>query len=252
MQIDETAHFVAKWLAREPEMQFAELFCPPDQKLRFRAWGALLHELREALFELSDARVTGVKLGWWAEEMFNMEQGAQRHPLTSALAGSAAPWRALGRALPAQAGIDERPVDANAAIDQLLPIARAVLAVEAGLFDSTVSPEAERSLSVHWLLQRLPRGLASEDQARIPMHLLARHGATIARIAAGEDAAVLRDWAGELADCLPERLPGAALITRSRHRFDKARLLRLAAGRGFTEAAPVKSLWHAWQAARNR
>lgn len=42
-------HFVAKWYAREPEMQFAEVFVPASEKLLFHVWGALLHELKHTL-----------------------------------------------------------------------------------------------------------------------------------------------------------------------------------------------------------
>ena len=75
---DASAHFVGKWLHREPEMVFAEVFCPNDDKLAFRAWGALLHELRESLFELSDPSVARIKTAWWAEEMIGLGQGRQR------------------------------------------------------------------------------------------------------------------------------------------------------------------------------
>jgi hypothetical protein len=66
LSADAIEHFVAKWHRREPEMALAEVFCAPEQRARFRAWGALVHELREAAFELSDARVTAVKSQWWA------------------------------------------------------------------------------------------------------------------------------------------------------------------------------------------
>src|SRR6476659_75647 len=91
--------FVGKWLAREPEMAIAEVFCPPESKPLYRAWGGLLHELREAAFELSDARVTEVKTAWWAEELMGVGQGRHRHPLTEVLVGHAAPWSEMGRSL---------------------------------------------------------------------------------------------------------------------------------------------------------
>src|SRR4249919_1668483 len=93
------AAFVGKWLTREPEMAIAEVFCSAERKPLYRAWGALLHELREAAFELSDVRVTEVKTAWWAEELIGVGQGRHRHPLTEILADRAAPWSALGRAL---------------------------------------------------------------------------------------------------------------------------------------------------------
>ncbi|MCX7041417.1 MAG: hypothetical protein NT117_01745, partial [Gammaproteobacteria bacterium] len=71
---DAAAHFVGKWLQREPEMVFAEVFCPAADKPAFRAWGALLHELRESLFELSDPGVARIKTAWWAEELIGLGQ----------------------------------------------------------------------------------------------------------------------------------------------------------------------------------
>lgn len=248
---DGRAHFVSKWRQREPEMQFAEVFCPVSDKAHFRAWGALLHELRETLFELSDAHVSSVKTGWWAEELIGVGQGRQRHPLTAALLGIDAPWSTLGRALLDHDASELRAAGTERAVALLLPTAAAVLAVEAAIFRAQASNDAARSLAVHWLLQRLPRGLASEDLARIPMHLFARHGLTAAQLATGQADALLRDWGRELATAIPARVPGAAFIRRSRNRFDQARLARLASGKGFAEPAAPLTLWRAWRAARS-
>lgn len=248
---DACADFVAKWQQREPEMHLAEVFCPASSRPHFRAWGALLHELREALFELSDPRVTGIKTGWWAEELIAMPGGQPRHPLTQALAGIDAPWQALGRALLTHADADVRASDTAQAVELLLPTAKAVVAVEAAVFSAGIQENAAPSLAVHWLLHRLPQGLAGDDQARIPMHLYARHGLTAAEVAAGQGEALLRDWAGELARVCPGPLRRAALIRRSRQRFDQARLQRLAAGKGFAEPPAPITLWRAWRAARD-
>ena len=245
------AHFVGKWQQREPEMQFAEVFCPEPMKLRFRAWGSLLHEFRESMFELSDARVSAIKTGWWAEEMIGLGQGRQRHPLTSAMVGVAAPWPTLGRALLDRDTGDLRAEDTGQAVALLLPTARAVVAVESAIFGAGESADAARSLAVHWLLQRLPQGLAAEDRARIPMHLFARHGISAAQPEAGQADALLRDWGRELTAAMPAGVPGAALLRRSRHRFDRALLARLVAGRGLAGAAPPLSFWRAWRAARS-
>jgi len=249
---DGCSPFEAKWFEREPEMRFAEVFCPPAGKAVFRAWGALLHELRETLFELSDPRVSAVKTGWWAEELIGIGQGRQRHPLSARLLGTQAPWSTLGRALLDHDAGELRAADTEQAVARLLPTAAAVLAVEAALFGARASTDAARSLAVHWLLQRLPRGLASEDQARIPMHLFARHGLTAAQVAAGPADALLRDWGRELAAALPPQVSGTALIRRARHRFDQARLVRLTAGKGFAEPPPPLTLWRAWRAARSQ
>jgi len=244
------AAFVGKWLLREPEMAIAEVFCPPDRKSMFRAWGGLLHELREAAFELSDARVTEVKTAWWAEEMIGVGQGRHRHPLTEVLVSHSASWSELGRSLLELPEAGRRYGTTAEVIDSLMPLARSVTAVESALFASTANDDGARALAVHWLLQRLPHGLATEDQARIPMHLFARHSLSAAQLIAGQGEALLRDWAAELQGQLSTTLTGAGAFRRSRTRFDSARLQRLAAGRGFGEPPPLATLWRAWRAAR--
>lgn len=248
---DASAHFVEKWQRREPEMLIAEVFCPAAEKNRFRAWGALLHELRETLFELSDPRVSALKAAWWAEELTGLAQGRQRHPLSAALLGIDAPWAALGRSLVEFGEQTPRAADTAQAIALLAPAATAVTAVEAAVFGFAQSDQAARSLARHWLLQRMPQGLAGDDQARIPMHLLARHGINASQLASGDAGVLLRDWGRELARVTPEFLRGAAFIRRGRHQFDQARLARLAAGKGFDEPPEPASLWRAWRAARS-
>lgn len=247
---DAGAHFVGKWLQREPEMALAEVFCPVADKPVFRAWGALLHELRESLFELSDPGVARIKTAWWAEEMIGLGQGRQRHPLGAELLGRDAPWSQLGRALMVFEADSLRATNTNEAVAALMPLADAVLQVESRLFSAGESAEASRSLAIHWLLQRLPEGLASEDQARIPMHLLARHAVTSAELPTARAEPLLRDWAGELLLALSPALPGAALLRRSRAGFDQARLRRLASGNRFGPPPPPFTLWRAWRAAR--
>ena len=247
---DTGAHFVGKWLQREPEMAFAEIFCPAADKPAFRAWGALLHELRESLFELSDPGVARIKTAWWAEEMIGLGQGRRRHPLGVELLKRDAPWSQLARALLAFESDSMRAADTGEAVAALVPLADAVVQVECRLFPARESTEASRSLAVHWLLHRLPQGLASEDQARVPMHLFARHGITAAGLPTAQAHALLRDWAGELLSALPPVLPHAALVRRSRAGFDRARLRRLASGKPFGPPMPLATLWRAWRAAR--
>ena len=246
---DAIAHFVAKWHRREPEMALAEVFCPPDQRPRFRAWGALVHELREAAFELSDARVTAVKCQWWAEELANLPQGRGRHPISAELAIPALAWTQLARAVIEQSMLDARPGDARAALEHMQPLAEALAKIEAGVFGHEAVPDAT-PLAVHLLLQRLPQGLVAQDQARLPLNLLARHGRTVAQVAAGEGEALVRDWAAELLAALPAASAPAPLFRRLRTGFDRVRLTRLAAGRGFAPPPAPATVWRAWRIAR--
>ena len=246
---DAIVHFVAKWHRREPEMALAEVFCPPALRPRFRAWGALVHELREAAFELSDARVTAVKCRWWAEELANLPQGRGRHPISAGLDLPGLPWPRLARALIEQSLVDARPGDTPAAMALVQPLAAALVELEAGVFEQS-APADPGALAVHLLLQRLPLGLAADDQARLPLNLLARHGLTAAQVAQGEGAAVLADWARELLAALPATQAPASLYRRLRTGFDRVRLERLAAGRGFSPPAAPATVWRAWRLAR--
>lgn len=244
------AHFVAKWHRREPEMAQAEVFCPEGQRLRFRAWGALVHELREAGFELSDVRVSAVKGQWWAEELANLTDGRSRHPVTAPLLGADADWPRLGQALMRQVVDEQRPADAAQTLGQVMPLASALAEVEAAVFGARAGEHDARALAVHLLLQRLPSGLAADDQALLPMNLLARHGLTAAQVAAGQGEPLLRDWAAALAAELPEARAHDSLFRRLRSGFDRARLARLAKGRGFDPPGPVATLLRAWRLAR--
>ncbi|GAB2505740.1 hypothetical protein [Arenimonas alkanexedens] len=243
---DPMAHFVEKWQRREPEMALAEVFCPPGERVVFRAWGALLHELREATFELSDARVTAAKTQWWAEELLLVARGAGRHPVCVGLPPGL-PWAALARAVVEQGAFDARPADAAQALAQLAPLAEAIAAIEAGVLGASPPVPA---VAVHLLLQRLPRGLADDDQARLPLNLLARHGLTVAQVAQGQGEPLLRDWARELLALLPPPAAPASLYRRLRTGFDRIRLRRLAAGRGFDPPPALASVWRAWRLAR--
>ena len=243
---DPMAHFVGKWQRREPEMALAEVFCPPAQRPVFRAWGALLHELREATFELSDPRVTAAKTQWWAEELLLVARGAGRHPVCAVMPAGL-PWAALARALVEQAVYDDRPADAAQAIAQLAPLAEAIATIEAGVHG--VAPPVP-AVAVHLLLQRLPHGLVAGDQARLPLNLLARHGLTMAQVAQGQGEPLLRDWARDLLAALPPPGGPSSLYRRLRTGFDRARLQRLAAGRGFDPPPAPASLWRAWRLAR--
>lgn len=245
-----SSHFVAKWLAREPEMAFAEVFCPEGDRPRFRAWGALLHELREALFELSDPTVSRAKCGWWAEELLGLGRGQAQHPLTLQLIETKAPWSTLARALVEQEQDAPRAADTREAISLLLPLAQAVIQVESAVFGANANPDAASALAAHWLLQRLPAGLGKPDQARLPMHLLARHGMDTASLSDHLANALLRDWASELSLAAPTQAAGSPWLRRSRLAFDRVRLRKLASGSALRPLSPLPSLWTAWRAAR--
>jgi len=244
----ELQHFISKWYAREPEMQFAEVFVPASEKLLFHVWGALLHELKHTLFELSDPHVTEIKTAWWADELQRLSNGQPRHPITEALPDITVPWASLSSALFSVIETsDTRSGNTEQAIANLLPFAVALTEIEDRLFDAkTASPN--ELFAVHCLLHRLPNGLSTEDQAGIPMHLMARHSVNTAQLATLGQNGLLQDWAAELNSALSDKTAGT-LFRRARTRFDQARLKQLLAGRGFVKTSAPLNLWRAWRAA---
>jgi hypothetical protein len=60
---------------------------------------------------------------------------------------------------------------------------------------------------------------------------------------------LLRDWSAQLAASSPAN-PDAATFRRARTAFDRARLARLAAGKGHAAPPAMATLWRAWRAAR--
>jgi hypothetical protein len=251
MSAGEVEPFVAAWLAREPEMAVAAAFCPAGQRTRFRAWGALCHQLRETLFELSDPRVSAAKTAWWAEELAGWARGASRHPLAQELLPVAADWAGLGRALLA-AGMDEaRAAEAEQALRSFDAWSLAVARVECALFDAP-APGDLRPWNVHWLLHRLPHGLATDDGARVPLQLLARHQLSRQALQAGGGTALLAEWSGWLRTQLPAPAADWPIYRRLRAAQDGLRLERIAAGRGFGAPPALAGLWRSWRAARLR
>jgi hypothetical protein len=249
---DAVQGFVGKWWQREPEMRIAATFWPAPQRARHEAWGALLHELHEAAFERSDPRVAEGKCGWWAEELAGWAQGRSRHPLGRALAPTAAPWAGLAQAWSTIHDLEPAQPDTRAALAALAAPAQAAAAVELALLAPGGQDDlaTANALAVHWLALRLPDGLGAGDRARVPMHLVARHGVPAFAAPGPERSALLRDWAMELLGALVTPAVAATAFRRTRIAFDRARLGRLARSGQGGEPAPLATLWRAWRAAR--
>ena len=248
---EQVAAYVAKSRIREPEMAFAEVFCPRPLRIRFALWGALLFELREAAFELSDARPTEVKSAWWADELLRSAQNTPRHPLMQALAAPQLPWNALARGLLAVTQIEvQRPSDRDAALAAVAPLAGGIATVEAMLFDAKQTQAASRAIAVHLLGERLRVGLGTPDGGRVPLALLARHGITSAGLSQPQGMPAVADWAAELAAASPSDMAGAPLYRRTRAAFDTWFLRELAADRASGRLPSFRALQLAWRAAR--
>jgi hypothetical protein len=243
--------FIAKWRMREPEMVYAEVFCARPQRARFAAWGALLFELREAAFELSDTRVVEVKSAWWADELMRCAQGAPRHPLTQAIAEPRLPWNGLAHGMLAMAHADpSRPVDRDAALAAIAPLAEGIAMVEAALFRATMTNAASRMVAVHLLCERLRVGLAASDGGRVPLSLLARHAIASSTLAQPLGAPAVADWAAELAAAQPADVAGVALYRATRGAFDTWFLRELATGHAHRALPRLRALRLAWRSAR--
>lgn len=229
-------------------MQFAEMFVPASEKALFHVWGALLHELKHTLFELSDSHVTGIKTAWWADEFQRLANAQPRHPITQALNNIEAPWASLSSNLfHVLETTSTRASNTEQSIDLLLPFANALIEIEDKVFNVKVAT-AKEIFVVHCLLQRLPHGLASDDQARIPMHLMARHTVNAAQLENLGHIGLLQDWAFELHARLEHKVAGS-VFRSARTRFDQAKLANLVAGKGVTKSSAPKHLWRAWRAA---
>jgi hypothetical protein len=272
--VSDARSYVDAWLLREPGMELARVFCPAAQRESFDLWGALLHQLDEAAFELRDATVARTKLAWWAEELAAMAAGTSRHPLARALSAlpsvrsvPASDWRALvNAAMLAEAG-EQAPADVEALLAQGAPHARATERIEAmifgndgaalsvGVLPGPVGSAPGEAVAVHHLLRRLEHSLG-RDAARFPwpMNLRARHQAApeaFAGIAGSPQAkAALADLAGDLGR-RAAGLRGGTLFRRCQSALD-ARHLRQLAGGGAkrVRANGVATLWALWRAAR--
>ena len=247
----DVAAFIDKWRVREPEMVYAEVFCPRHLRARFNLWGALLFELRAAAFELSDARLIEAKSAWWADELLRCAQDAPRHPLTQALAAPQLPWAGLARGMLSIAQSEtSRPSDRDAALAEVAQFAEGIAAVEAALFDVSMTSTASRAVGMHLLCERLRTGLDASDGGRVPLSLLARHAITRSALAQPQGAPAVADWAAELSAAVPADLAGAALYRSARTAFDTWFLRELAADHARRAMSKLRALRLAWRAAR--
>ncbi len=243
--------FLDKWRVREPEMLYAEVFCARPLRARFALWGALLHELRTAAFELSDASLTLAKSAWWADELLRCAQDAPRHPLTQALDAPRLPWHLLAQGMLAMAHADpSRPSDRDTAIGAVAPLAEGIATVEAALFDAPSTDAASRAVAVHLLSERLRIGMGASDGGRVPLSLLARHGITSSAVTQPQGMQAVADWAAELSDALPLGFAGIALYRAARTTFDGWFLRELATHHARRAMPRLRALRLAWLAAR--
>jgi len=240
-EADEQAlhEFAGKWRARWPEWSVAEVFVPRAERAAALAWAALQQELTDAAWGGSDAAPGEAKLGWWMEELQGWAQGRRRHPLGLALQRRQAPWAALAAALPSLRDSRERPGDRSEAYDGLRPLADAVAAIDAALFEpvpgqlpAAAVPAIQAAL--------LEARLLLQGDAAVPLSVVAR---ALAR--PGEGAAA--EWGRELLAQWP--LGGGATVPR--RLWTALARTRLQRGDAARPLSPWTALLAAWRGARN-
>jgi phytoene synthase len=202
--------YLKQWRDASPQRTLAWLFLRTEERNRFGALAALVHEWRRVVREVRESQVAAIKLGWWREEMQRAAQGQARHPLTQALFADARvrsiPLPYWAAPVEAAIGMLALPSPANVAAqrDAAAPFASAVAALETRVWFGEGADATRMSRAV------LLAGLASSARALvaevehgrspIPMNLLARHGLTTEALGSDSPArrAALRDYLGEL------------------------------------------------------
>jgi hypothetical protein len=241
---DTLRHYAEKWLAISPEQTVLSVFVPKALRLRTEAWAALHFELFECVFALQHEPVRLQKSQWWAEELQRLQNQTPRHPITQALIGLDAPFDAIAEPLLKLA--PQVPVNCgntSALIACLTPMARAIDACEAALFNGKASDNTP-SIITHWLCLRMPHGLTAFDRAMLPMHLRARHGEATGDAA---HAALKRDWLAEIQGHVPGSEAGN-WYREAQRRFTRRRVQALQCDK--LPAIQPGHAWDAWRALR--
>jgi hypothetical protein len=250
--MDAAETFIARQLAREPGLRLLPVFLPPAQRGWLPAWVALLGELDEAMFEVSDSRVAQTKLAWWGNDL--AAGGRAQHPLSRRLFGhpaaaavAAADWRGLAGSALALAMIEHAPADWEDARQRWEALAGQVAAIEAQLCGRPVAAAAVREA---WQLQRAWSALRQRRMERSVAPLPLQAPALL-------DYPVHPLW-----EALAQQCDGflAAADAPSLHRdllqaVWRWRLARLRRGRPPEQAAEpgaLRWLWQSWRRARRQ
>lgn len=261
----EAQSYIAKWLAREPEMEPVLGFLPQRDRALAACWGALQNELFEAMLEPRDRGVAQVKLAWWGEALARGSGQGAAHPLLRALFDQPAAaniassgWQPLVHAALALGAEDTSPPDIDTALQLRSGIADAIAGLDVALFAPSAPPGSGAPIAAGLLLRQLRAALRSQPGRHpfLPLQLFARHGQRSDSFdpahtdAAG--AALVADFAAALA--APLQTHSAAVTwRRCRIALDR-RIARGIAARPQPASATLSrwtSLWTAWRAARS-
>jgi len=235
-QAEALVGFVAKWRARWPEWNIAQVFMPAAQRETADAWFALLQELTDAAWGGSDPTPGLAKLAWWLEELRGWSKGARRHPLGDALQRLPAPWTALAASLMALQQSRERPENAETAIAAMGPFVESVAECELALFGTSPETSVDAMATIESSL--FGQRLLADPDAAVPLDISG---------AAADPSVSAHAWAERL---LTNWRQVATRPRRLQAAFVRARLVHFAATGRHEPLAPWRALLVAWQAAR--
>ena len=258
--------FEEKWLQANPEQAIVAIFLAPRQRRVASAFGCLINELEETIFEIREPQVAALKLNWWRDELARAGAGHARHPVTHELfsvaqTACAVSWSSL---------VDQALNLLDPATPSSTPDAFAILGrfygpvatLEGALRGADVAAgDANVDL---WSGARLLHQAACAgrypERSSLPLDLLARHGLTradlvspgAARSAAFRDFLVI--WCEKMQAALDARAGSVGRRVRAR---DDIRLCRRAIRAedplmALAGATPNRwrRLWIAWSEAR--
>jgi hypothetical protein len=240
--------YVEQWLLREPGMRLALGFLPQAQREQWSAWGALLFQLRESLFELSDLSVRQAKTAWWADECWGKSRQLARHPLMKVLPDQL-PWVPIASALSQTLDSLEQSSSLLTQQQALLPLAASIADAESSWSKQNRDESVSHSLIRHWMLHRLSIGLLRDDRAGIELRLIAKHSQVDLQSQQALRSSLVQEWADTLQKSSSNILQ-ASRFRRQRHALDAIILQRLVAGQGFSEPSGLGTLIALWNAAR--
>lgn len=233
--------YIASWRATFPALALAELYASAGESRRLLARSALVMEWSDAVWQVSDERVTESKLGWWAEEWARIHAGEGRHPLAAALdlPSAVAPLKAwIGEQRAAAAENWDRRVQ------ELIELGRST----AQGFASNPA-QVDHATALAFAVLIASRFLAAVAAARplalsrLPMDARAQH-----QISLGS-AAVATAFVRQCAIELSTRLQGAvAAQPKALWRAQRgAGVLTLLGLRQLSRSGAPDSKWHRWQ-----
>lgn len=246
--------FVEKWLAQEPEARLIRVFCAAARAPGADELSALEHEWHDAVFGVSDARVSVSKLAWWDAELERWSRGAAQHPLARALHDQcgvdvAVPLRASVRAAATLAECDS--IDSGERLlDAFADMARGFMRAR-GQRDFDASARIWGAARLVHSLRHWSRWTRPE-RAWVPLSILARAGCSRRQLHEPAHARAVRDALLDLASAplnaawTSGDLLGAQALTAS---MLSARLRRSAPG-PWVQLPGWRLTWALWRAAR--